>query len=1016
MSVSIKVAIRCRPFTIDGRLGVSLSQVEDEQGEVELINCDYSTKRFPFTYAWWSAYGFKRHCAEQDMETAGSMKLINQLDAYEGCGKKIKSDLLGGNAVVIFAYGLSGSGKTYTVFGPDAIDAPEAWFKWAEPHDLWGVFPRLSYELFLEKQDGWKMSMKYFQNVVDIVRDLMSASCEEQAYKNGMRKDKDGFMDIEWCLQSKITSWNDMRKQFTIANGRKAIAPTQFNPMSTRGHCILVLELEKPHPETEGLKQRGRLYVCDLAGTEPAGDIVYAVYKKETFSDGTFEYKFQGPHSDHSKTKELQEQGKKINLSLSEMAQFFMKMAEAVMKKTLKPGMSIPGCNSFFLCKYLKDTMLQARTYLFCAIRPETEYLKYTFATLGFAKNASVVKLAPKKASVAMSPAERKLMAELESMKALVEQLKSSAGSGSEDQAAMIAKLQEQLAAKQGDLADEVEGGTSAASERAEREKEEYARRGISLMQYDGETEDPYFINIDDDSFRSKRFMYIIKKEETWFGSKGDIQPQSMAVVKQHCKVRFDGTNLFITAVKGDVFHNGQIMPKDAEQQLAMHDRLGMGDQLMILCWKGHEEGAPDMMSDDDAVTEFQDGLVNSRNAGGGGDSAALSEERARIMAEREKWENEKADMESQRNEAEYQRAMTAVDNSILDLLPKVKEAKEIVDLLNRVTMSFEVVLEKGADHIPRVKISVQNSNPAYSLLIEPQAFLPKLSLLKDEMMKLRNALEGGREYNIPERHDPFYLFFDMDFLLGTATLWPEYLIFNLPTEDEELQQEIRNAAVPYNTVGLLSVRWVPLGGPEEADADAPPLDIEDEKELIGKPWTYRVEIEKASDLPVFCEQAYVEYDFFGETVTTEVVEQNTYSPVLSFKHIHHIPCVTEEFLQFLKGSMEMHIHITQHVNAPQDQIGTTNEIVAESIKTGVPKGYENSTAVKPKSAAEIKCEQLTTQLATANEENAQLKARIEELELKLESMEKGNVKGKLQSAIVTDSVVNGESEEPPAE
>jgi hypothetical protein len=33
------------------------------------------------------------------------------------------------------------------------------------------------------------------------------------------------------------------------------------------------------------------------------------------------------------KTKELQEQGKKINLSLSEMSQFFMKMAELVMKK-----------------------------------------------------------------------------------------------------------------------------------------------------------------------------------------------------------------------------------------------------------------------------------------------------------------------------------------------------------------------------------------------------------------------------------------------------------------------------------------------------------------------------------------------------------------------------------------------------------------------------------------------------------------------------------------------------------
>ena len=86
--------------------------------------------------------------------------------------------------------------------------------------------------------------------------------------------------------------------------------------------------------------------------------------------------KFVGPHQNQAKTKELQDQGKKINLSLSEMAQFFMKMAEAFKKKKLKPGASIPGCNSYFLCKYLKDTMLQAKTYLFCAIRPECTYLK----------------------------------------------------------------------------------------------------------------------------------------------------------------------------------------------------------------------------------------------------------------------------------------------------------------------------------------------------------------------------------------------------------------------------------------------------------------------------------------------------------------------------------------------------------------------------------------------------------------------------------------------------------------
>ncbi|CBJ27270.1 conserved unknown protein [Ectocarpus siliculosus] len=425
MSVSIKVAVRCRPFTIDDNLGVNLTQSGEEEGEIDILNSAYSTTRFAFTYAWWSAYGFSRHVKNNATEAA-EMELIDQEKVYLSVGKKIKADLLTGNAVVLFAYGLSGSGKTFTVFGPDAVDEPEAWFKHGEPHPLWGIFPRLAYEVFQEKKDGWKITMKYFQNVVDTVRDLMSPVGKEMHYKNGMKKDADGFTDIDWCSSAVLNSWDDLRQAFRAANARKAIAPTQFNHQSTRGHCIMTLEVEMPHPDMPGMKQKGRVYVCDLAGTEPAGDIVYALYEKKTFDGGDIEYKFLGPHQDQRKTKELQDQGKKINLSLSEvqMAQFFMKMAEAVQKNTLKPGGSIPGCNSYFLCKYLKDTMLQARTYLFCAIRPEVTYHKYTFATLGFAKNASVVKLKPKMATVKATLAEKKLMEELEQMKALVEQLR----------------------------------------------------------------------------------------------------------------------------------------------------------------------------------------------------------------------------------------------------------------------------------------------------------------------------------------------------------------------------------------------------------------------------------------------------------------------------------------------------------------------------------------------------------------------------------------------------------------
>ena len=95
MSVSIKVAIRCRPYTIDDKLGVFMLQNAEEDGEVNLINSTYSTTRFAFSWSWWSAYGWQKH--QQGNENEGeTMKLVNSEAVYESCGVKIKGELLDG--------------------------------------------------------------------------------------------------------------------------------------------------------------------------------------------------------------------------------------------------------------------------------------------------------------------------------------------------------------------------------------------------------------------------------------------------------------------------------------------------------------------------------------------------------------------------------------------------------------------------------------------------------------------------------------------------------------------------------------------------------------------------------------------------------------------------------------------------------------------------------------------------------------------------------------------------------
>lgn len=60
-------------------------------------------------------------------------------------------------------------------------------------------------------------------------RDLMSPVISEQHYKNGMKKDENGFMDIDWCSSTVLNSWDELRQVFMTANAKKAIAPTQVS-------------------------------------------------------------------------------------------------------------------------------------------------------------------------------------------------------------------------------------------------------------------------------------------------------------------------------------------------------------------------------------------------------------------------------------------------------------------------------------------------------------------------------------------------------------------------------------------------------------------------------------------------------------------------------------------------------------------------------------------------------------------------------------------------------------------
>ena len=86
---SIQVGMRCRPWTLEDKLGVELKQTGDTSGEVTLLNSQYTTNRFAFSYAWWSAFNWKRYCKSDD-DVAEGMPIVGQDVVYNSVGKRIK--------------------------------------------------------------------------------------------------------------------------------------------------------------------------------------------------------------------------------------------------------------------------------------------------------------------------------------------------------------------------------------------------------------------------------------------------------------------------------------------------------------------------------------------------------------------------------------------------------------------------------------------------------------------------------------------------------------------------------------------------------------------------------------------------------------------------------------------------------------------------------------------------------------------------------------------------------------
>ena len=180
-----------------------------------------------------------------------------QNQIYENVGKRIVDDVMEGYNGTIFAYGQSGSGKTYTMYGPDIFD------------DMYkGIIPRIVEDIFnyVEKADD-NIDFQFKLSVLEIYKEVMYDLLTQQSGDIKIQENPETGIVIEGLSEVYLSSIDEFFEYVDLSQSNRKVAETKLNHNSSRSHCILILEVTQSFKK-EKLIKKGTLNLVDLAGSE----------------------------------------------------------------------------------------------------------------------------------------------------------------------------------------------------------------------------------------------------------------------------------------------------------------------------------------------------------------------------------------------------------------------------------------------------------------------------------------------------------------------------------------------------------------------------------------------------------------------------------------------------------------------------------------------------------------------------------------------------------------------------
>ncbi|CAN6575655.1 unnamed protein product [Malus baccata var. baccata] len=241
---NIRVFCRCRPLNQTEISSGSGSVVEFESSldnELQVICSDSSKKQFKFDHVF---------------------RPEDNQEAVFAQTKPIVTSVLDGYNVCIFAYGQTGTGKTFTMEGTS---------------ENRGVNYRTLEELFrISKDRGGFMRYELCVSMLEVynekIRDLLVDNTNQPTKKLEIKQCADGTLDVPGLVEERVYGFEEMWELLKSGSQARSVGSTSANEQSSRSHCLLRVTV-KGENLINGQKTRSQLWLVDLAGSERVGRI-----------------------------------------------------------------------------------------------------------------------------------------------------------------------------------------------------------------------------------------------------------------------------------------------------------------------------------------------------------------------------------------------------------------------------------------------------------------------------------------------------------------------------------------------------------------------------------------------------------------------------------------------------------------------------------------------------------------------------------------------------------------------